>query len=464
MVALTSSEVDANWLVLANLGPFENKTRLPAIIEEQARRISELALRHDFGRIALVTFAANVLGNVEEIADRMLAGFASLPDKTQLQWFEGNEGRFNALQKHLGTRAEVALSHKRALDLNTVNSAPASEELYAIVRRSDNQLRCALLLPSGAAACHEHTSELKNEELDALNQASRDGAPSLAESEAMGRKVAHLLFGDTGTRQIEQHAPTRRLIIQHDLQSSAIPFETLRAGAVVPAVSQGLVRRISFRAEQLSTPVARPPTAGKLKLLLVVDPRGDLPHARREADDVCRLLGEVEEIEILPALAGALATTSAVKSALTNTSVDVLHYCGHAEFEKAGVDDSGLVCHDASLTARDLQNESIGPRIVFFNACQSARVRNRKATTQEVAQAFAQAVLGSGVDAYLGTFWPVADDAAALFAATVYLELAGGAELHRAVATARKKLLEDEKSDWANYLLFGSGAFKLKMG
>jgi CHAT domain-containing protein len=79
-----------------------------------------------------------------------------------------------------------------------------------------------------------------------------------------------------------------------------------------------------------------------------------------------------------------------------------------------------------------------------------------------VARAFAEAVLRSGVDAFLGTFWPVADGAAALFAAAVYRQLAQGAELHLAVTAARKELFEAKKQDWANYLLFGTGAFKLK--
>jgi CHAT domain-containing protein len=153
-----------------------------------------------------------------------------------------------------------------------------------------------------------------------------------------------------------------------------------------------------------------------------------------------------------------------VLKALTDPSVDVLHYCGHAAFEHVGEDGSGLVCDDGALTARDLRDVQIGPRIVFFNACQSARVRNQEASTQDVSRAFAEVVLSRGVDAYLGTFWPVADAAAALFASAVYLELAQGAELHRAVTMARNQLLKACKPDWANYLLFGTGAFKLKTG
>jgi hypothetical protein len=465
MIALTSPQVDANWLVLANLGRLRDKAGLPAIIEEQAKLISELAVRHDFGRISLVTFAGTVLGNVEQIAERMLAGFASLPDKTQLQWFEANPGRFERLAKYLGElEGKVALSRKVVPELEPQAPAPPSEDLFAIVRRSGNEVRCTLLLPTGSAVSHEHTSTLTDAELAVLNRASSSQAPPLEALSSMGHDVARLLFGDEGVKRIAENALERRLVIQHDLESSGIPFETLRAADIAPALSKGLVRRLSLNAKPLARPLQRPPTAGKLRLQLIVNPTLDLPHAEREAEEVRQQLADSEHVDLLPTLTGPAANKEAVLKALTDTSVDVLHYCGHAAFEGLGADGSGLVCADAPITLKDLLQKQIGPRIVFFNACQSARVRKAETTTQEVAKAFAEAVLLGGVDAYLGTFWPVADEAAGVFAASTYLELAKGAELHRAVTTARNQLEKAGQPDWANYLLFGTGAFKLKTG
>ncbi|MEY2931313.1 MAG: hypothetical protein RL033_2062 [Pseudomonadota bacterium] len=464
MVALTSPQVDANWLVFANLGPFRDKEGLPAIIQEQADRISQLAWRNDFGRIALVTFAATVLDNVEGIAERMLAGFASLPDQTQLQWFEANSDRFARLQKYLGERKDVvALSHKELPELDTERAQPQNEDLFAIVRRTGAQLSCTLMLPTGPALSYEHHSSITDEALADLNRASQN-TPPLADIEAMGRAIARLLFNDASLRQIEQQAPDRRLIIQHDLQSSAIPFETLHAGASVPGRGKGLVRRLSLPGTPPFTSSQRPSTRGRLRLQLIVNPTCDLEYTYREAEEVERALADEDRVEVLPSLKGRVATRENVLKALRDDSVDVLHYCGHAAFEKLGGDGSGLVCADGALLVQDLGQEPIRPRIVFFNACQSARVRNKEVTTQEVASAFAEAVLRAGVDAYLGTFWPVADSAAALFASTVYRRLARGDELHQAVTAARNELFNAGKQDWANYLLFGTGAFKLKTG
>lgn len=463
MIALTSPQVDANWLVLADLGPFRDKQHLPGIIEKEAKRISQLALRHDFGRISLVTFGASVLGDVEGIAERMLAGFGSLRDKTQLQWFEANTDRFERLKTYLSQRERVALSHKTIREVDSKPATPPNEDLLAIVRRTGDQVRCTLLLPNGGAASHENERSITDQQLEELNLASNERSPPLETIQQIGRKVALLLFEDGVAQQLEEAALQRRLVIQHDLASSAIPFETLRVGAVVPGLNKGLVRRLSLPAAQLATTLKRPPTTGKLRLELVADPTCNLPSAKKEADEVCRLLADEEQVEIVSPLLGANATKAAVLEALTDPHIDVFHYSGHAEFTKLGDDGSGLVCADGTLTVRELRGKVIGPRVVFFNACQSARVRNGETTTEKVARAFAEAVLRSGVEAYLGTFWPVGDEAAALFAAKVYLRLASGDELHDAVTAARSELFEKKNPDWANYLLFGAGAFKLKM-
>jgi MinD-like ATPase involved in chromosome partitioning or flagellar assembly len=461
MVALTSPQVDANWLVFANLGPLREKERLPDIIQAEAARVSQLALRNDFGRISLVTFAGSVHGNVEVLAERMLAGFASLPDRTQIQWFEANPGRFERLEKYLRARKGVALSHRVVPELDSEPSP--NEDLFAIVRKSGDQVRCTLFMPGGGAASHEHTSVLPNEGLQTLNRASSPRTPPLDAIEEIGRNVARLLFGHEGMKQLEHYVSERRLVIQHDLESSAIPFETLRVGATVPAVNKGLVRRLSLRAKQPVTPPQRPPTTGKLRLMLVVNPTSDLYGTKMEADEITLNLANAAQVEI-QRLEGPMATKQAVTKALADESIDVLHYSGHAAFETLGEDGSGIVCADGPLTLRNLLRKPMGPRIVFFNADQSARVGNGEATTLLEAQSFAEAVLRSGADAYLGTFWPVADKAAASFAATVYRELAEGAELHAAVTAARRMLFDARQPDWANYLLFGNAAFKLKTG
>jgi CHAT domain-containing protein len=100
------------------------------------------------------------------------------------------------------------------------------------------------------------------------------------------------------------------------------------------------------------------------------------------------------------------------------------------------------------------------PRIAFFNACEAARVRGGGACVA-ASTAFAEFFLRSGIEAYLGTYWRVSDAGAARFATHVYSALAAGETLDDAVKTAKTDLHESGNNEWANYILYGNGAFQL---
>jgi CHAT domain-containing protein len=97
--------------------------------------------------------------------------------------------------------------------------------------------------------------------------------------------------------------------------------------------------------------------------------------------------------------------------------------------------------------------------VAFVNACEAGRVRGEPSGSN--AAAFAELFLRSGMDAYLGTYWEVGDAAAALFAGTVYTQLAMAATLEQATLAGRKALFQHNEPDWANYMLFGGGNFRL---
>jgi hypothetical protein len=55
----------------------------------------------------------------------------------------------------------------------------------------------------------------------------------------------------------------------------------------------------------------------------------------------------------------------------------------------------------------------------------------------------------------------VGDNAASLIAREVYFALAAGKTLESAVLVARQALIKANEPDWANYILFGGGNFRL---
>src|SRR5207244_1778162 len=76
---------------------------------------------------------------------------------------------------------------------------------------------------------------------------------------------------------------------------------------------------------------------------------------------------------------------------------------------------------------------------------------------------FAEAFLRGGVANYIGTYWPVGDDAALQFAETFYPLLLAGKPLGSALLAGRNKVREKASADWADYIFYGDPAFALKL-
>jgi len=104
---------------------------------------------------------------------------------------------------------------------------------------------------------------------------------------------------------------------------------------------------------------------------------------------------------------------------------------------------------------------------VFFNACEAARLRSAPATARTLLRGLrrsgsvAEAMLDGGVANFIGTHWPVGDEAALAFATTLYARLARGTPLGAAVLEARQRVHALGSIDWADYVHYGSPQFVL---
>jgi CHAT domain-containing protein len=129
--------------------------------------------------------------------------------------------------------------------------------------------------------------------------------------------------------------------------------------------------------------------------------------------------------------------------------MNVLHYAGHAFFNPEAPASSGLVCADEVLKGSDLAGISNLPALVFFNACESAKTRRLPATrrfndlhvtsigarvaapprSERVRQTYgvAESLLRGGIANFIGTYWPVGDEAAMQFADSFLQLYLGGA-------------------------------------
>jgi CHAT domain-containing protein len=214
----------------------------------------------------------------------------------------------------------------------------------------------------------------------------------------------------------------------------------------------------------------------ELRVLLVVDPTKDLPGARKEGEEVQKLLEATPAVHVDRLFQGE-ASRNELRTRFHSGSYDVLHYAGHAFFEPDRPERSGILCARGEvLSGAELAGLSALPSMVFFNACESARVRKREARKKgknkprvdtaphEVHNVgLAEAFLRGGVANYLGTYWPVGDAAAKVFSATFYREILQGRALGAAIAAGRAAVRKQGSVDWADYIHYGAAEFVLKV-
>jgi CHAT domain-containing protein len=199
---------------------------------------------------------------------------------------------------------------------------------------------------------------------------------------------------------------------------------------------------------------------------MAVNPTGDLPGAADEGHALARALqAGGADIEFL---CGPTATRTALLQAIVAGRHDVLHFAGHGYFDAGNPGRGGLVCSGGDvLRGTDLEGLGDLPALVFFNACEAARVRRRTSVRGRRLLAFrhstsvAEAFLGGGVANFLGTHWPVGDDSALAFSTRFYERLLDGATLGECVLAARRRVYEQRSIDWADYVHYGSPDFTL---
>ena len=464
LVSLDSKEVDAQWLYLASLGLLTELGDVRQQILTTSRETVAMARRHGLRKLGIVAFGGTLVEDLDEVVVPMLEGFREAGDGLTLVWCETDRERHDALKERFREEPSVSLTTRRAREHEPPPIASAGPaEMILSVRLVNDRLQTWALLPEGTGIGREREVPLDSAALESLSKgihAAGRRTPGLQELDRRGRRLAELLLGDDAAQLLANHREAR-ITVFHDSMASKLPFELLLAepagqDPVRPATGAGLSRRLAVRGVSLSRLLGAPPRAGKLRVLLVVNPTGDLGGVEDEAKKVRAILEPRDHIQLVE-LWREEAHPEAVLKAIGEA--DVLHYGGHAFFDGPGADESGLVLHeDYHLTLKDLQQRTLPVRLAFVNACESGRVRGQVETQ---ATAFAEIFLRSGVEAYVGTYWRVADAAAATFAARVYESLGDGEALETAVREARRKLLLASDSEWGNYLLYGDGRFRL---
>jgi tetratricopeptide (TPR) repeat protein len=287
----------------------------------------------------------------------------------------------------------------------------------------------------GRAGAGRDTAELTDASLLALVVA--DGEIWRLESEAGVTQVARVAAFDELAPQLDElrtypadrplasalgdkllpaalAQPTARVLhVVLDEPLAYLPVAALRRGGRTLGSLRPLVRAIrpanltcwrprSYGAPD-SSPAGASATTAPLRLAVVADSLGDLPGARREAEEIAGHLGASS-----PSIAvGAAATRAAL---YRTAGADLLHLALHAEVGELGGE---LVLADGKLSALELAGTGSAARQVVLATCSSAVSRPG---TYSLAMAF----LAAGAEQVVGTLRPIVDEDAARITAQLY--------------------------------------------
>src|SRR5262249_9935616 len=257
--------------------------------------------------------------------------------------------------------------------------------------------------------------------------------------QSFGRQFSELIL-PVEIRTILDSIKDRHIVVVHDAPAARIPWETLTIDDWSAAVEAGLSRRYLANDLPVAAWLEQRRVRPSLKLLLIVNPLGDLSGAEKEGDRILELARATSAIDVT-VLRQKDAIKPAILAALRSGNYDCVHYAGHAFFDPEGPGRSGLICAGREvLRGLDLAGISNLPLLVFFNACEAGRVRGRpappvkKASVQSYESAgVAEALMRGGIANYMSTYWPVGDDAAETFSETFYKAALGGSTIGSAL-------------------------------
>ena len=259
------------------------------------------------------------------------------------------------------------------------------------------------------------------------------------------------------------------LVLRLDQWTVDLPWEILFHDGQFLSRMQVLGRQLEIYAPGRAAALL--PPRDTLNVLVIGDPTGDLPSAKREACAVADRLKKLSGARVT-ALIGDVAYKD-VSAELNTTRYDVLHYAGHARFRPGREGVGGLLLkNNVLLTAEDLSTRRFLPQLFFANACNSAQTgdgaeENVFAGAQPTRDLVTR-LLQVGVRTFLGSMWRVNDAAAATFAQAFYdaliqvpLDEPGlrrRMSVGQAVCQAREAVIKEYgegQPAWAAYALYG---------
>ncbi len=487
--------VRADLIMLAGLGPFD-KFRLESL-EVVGENVIRTFIRTKVEDFATVLFGGGTGVNAMAAVRALLKGFVNgLVDADMERQFrrvtvcETDDERFRLLKAELIRLAGTPLFKDVELLLEEAPPEPSMvglrlpdkpQPLYLIVRREEsvnsNYNFSASVLTSGSkAAVVTKVKEVDKGLLDRHLALLSERSFGYKKMDSFGESLAEMVLPGE-ILELLARFPDHHLSIVHDREAAKIPWETMGVNGWFPSIEGGVSRRYLAQNMSIAKWLEKRKYEKTMEVLLVVNPTRDLPGAEAEGDRILDMIKQFPSIKP-HVLRGVQATKEALLSAFSSGRFDVIHYAGHAYFNTEKPARSGILCHGSQvLSGSDLAGVGNLPGLMFFNACESGRIRkapaegeapsgeggeNDAATRINSNVGLAEAFLRGGLANYVGTYWPVGDRPAKTFAEVFYGRLMSGKPIGDSLLEARKAVHEIRSADWADYILYGDPDFVIK--
>lgn len=260
-------------------------------------------------------------------------------------------------------------------------------------------------------------------------------------TEQLGRLLHRTFLGRRGGAVLASRQPTA-VLLDVDESVLGLPWEAMRAadGELALDVPFGRIVTTATDPAAPRDPTTDDPT---VRILAVVNPSDDLAATEAELAVLRDLAdGRAGVPVVLDVLEGRSATRAGFRDAVAGAAHDIIHFAGHARFDRGRPHDSAVLLADGPLTASAVRRLAwtSPPYLVFDSACQSARMVHGRALVAPGGKVngLPAAFLAAGCSAYVGHFWPIGDAAAAEFAGTFYETLFRQVDAGVAVLDARR--------------------------
>jgi CHAT domain-containing protein len=322
--------------------------------------------------------------------------------------------------------AQDTLSHKAFLPFDEVRVLGLSRELVSVLTRGNRSRKLT-------EAC-------------------------LGDLRAVGEELFRKLIPEA-VRDDLTGVQGQAVLLELDESLVAVPWELLHDGKSFLCRRFDLGRAVATPQPRRSQGARRMGRPARM-LVLCSDPRGDLEAVAGEGAAIVAEMDAHPEVHVrMVSGKDAEFVRKVVKD------YDIVHFAGHADYDRADPEGSGWHVAGGKLTAREIAGLAGGrpmPLLVFSNACASSHEGAWRGEDPGRVFGLANAFLLSGVKFYLGTQWEIVDAHSQAFARGFYAELARGRSMGAAVRRARESVIVAEGEGalgWASYVLYGDPAF-----